>query len=90
MRKGCEVFTTVGSEEKKRFLLERFPLLKEENILNSRSDKFEEEILKATDGQGVNLILNSLAEEKLRASVNCLSNQGRFIEIGKLYKCISF
>ncbi|KAK4337166.1 hypothetical protein RND71_043482 [Anisodus tanguticus] len=83
LRKGCEVFATVGTEEKKKFLLERFPLLKEENIFNSRTIKFEEEILKATNGQGVNMILNSLAEEKLRSSVNCLSEFGRFIEIGK-------
>jgi len=26
LRKGCEVFTTVGTEEKKEFLLKRFPI----------------------------------------------------------------
>lgn len=77
------MYTTVGSEEKKKFLLETFPQLKEENIFNSRTDKFEEDVLKATDGQGVNMILNSLAEEKLRSSINCLSEYGRFIEIGE-------
>ena len=83
LRKGCEVYTTVGTDEKRKFLLDTFPQLKEENIFNSRTDKFEEQILKATDGHGVNMILNSLSEEKLRSSVNCLSEQGRFIEIGK-------
>lgn len=29
---GCEVFTTVSSLEKKRFLLETFPVLVDENI----------------------------------------------------------
>jgi len=36
-----------------------------------------------TNGRGVNLVLNSLAEEKLQASVRCLAPGGRFLEIGK-------
>jgi fatty acid synthase len=36
-----------------------------------------------TDGRGVDLILNSLSEEKLQASLRCLANGGRFLEIGK-------
>uniref|UniRef100_A0A3P8WFV6 Fatty acid synthase n=1 Tax=Cynoglossus semilaevis TaxID=244447 RepID=A0A3P8WFV6_CYNSE len=31
----------------------------------------------------VNVVLNSLAEEKLQASVRCLARHGRFLEIGK-------
>lgn len=33
--------------------------------------------------QGADLVLNSLAEEKLQASVRCLAQHGRFLEIGK-------
>jgi len=36
-----------------------------------------------TSGKGVDLILNSLSEEKLQASVRCLAIGGRFLEIGK-------
>jgi len=36
-----------------------------------------------TNGRGVDLVLNSLAEEKLQASVRCLAPGGRFLEIGK-------
>lgn len=36
-----------------------------------------------TKGRGVDLVLNSLAEEKLQASVRCLAKEGRFLEIGK-------
>lgn len=36
-----------------------------------------------TKGKGVNYVLNSLAEEKLLASVRCLSQHGKFMEIGK-------
>lgn len=31
----------------------------------------------------MDLVLNSLAEEKLQASVRCLAQHGRFLEIGK-------
>jgi len=36
-----------------------------------------------TNGRGVDLVLNSLAEDKLRASVRCLAPGGRFLEIGR-------
>ena len=36
-----------------------------------------------TNGRGVNMVLNSLAEEKLQASIRCLARHGRFLEIGK-------
>lgn len=36
-----------------------------------------------TDGKGVDIVLNSLSEEKLLASVRCLATGGRFLEIGK-------
>lgn len=32
---------------------------------------------------GVDVVLNSLAEEKLQASVRCVARHGRFLEIGK-------
>lgn len=31
----------------------------------------------------MNVVLNSLAEEKLQASIRCLARHGRFLEIGK-------
>lgn len=53
------------------------------NIGNSRDTSFEQLILTETNGRGVDLVLNSLAEEKLEASVECLAEGGRFLEIGK-------
>lgn len=32
---------------------------------------------------GVDVVLNSLAEEKLQASIRCIARHGRFLEIGK-------
>ena len=36
-----------------------------------------------SNGCGVHVVLNSLAEEKLQASLRCLARHGRFLEIGK-------
>jgi fatty acid synthase len=36
-----------------------------------------------THGRGVDLVLNSLPEERLQASIHCLAPRGRFLEIGK-------
>ena len=80
---GCQVFTTVGSQEKREYLKKRFPQLNDASFCNSRDTSFEWDILRATNGKGVNLILNSLAEEKLQSSVRLLAPHGRFLEIGK-------
>merc|ERR1719431_1286267 len=80
---NCEVFTTVGSQTKKEYLMSRFPQLKDRNFANSRDNSFEFHVLKETRGKGVDVVLNSLAEEKLHASLRCLAQHGRFLEIGK-------
>ncbi|KAK6328250.1 hypothetical protein J4Q44_G00002280 [Coregonus suidteri] len=79
----CTVFTTVGSAEKRAYLQERFPQLTAESFGNSRDATFEQHVLLHTQGKGVNMVLNSLAEEKLQASLRCLARHGRFLEIGK-------
>ncbi|CAH0729423.1 unnamed protein product, partial [Brenthis ino] len=81
---GCTVYTTVGTPDKRAFLRARFPALPDENIGNSRDVSFEQLVQRRTRGRGVDLVLNSLAGDKLLASVRCLANGGRFLEIGKL------
>ncbi|NXO39594.1 FAS synthase, partial [Locustella ochotensis] len=80
---GCRVFATVGSTEKRKYLQARFPQLDANSFSSSRDTTFEQHILRVTNGKGVNLVLNSLAEEKLQASLRCLARHGRFLEIGK-------
>ncbi|NWR04682.1 FAS synthase, partial [Paradoxornis webbianus] len=80
---GCRVFTTVGSTEKRKYLQARFPQLDANSFSSSRDTGFEQHILRVTNGKGVHLVLNSLAEEKLQASLRCLARHGRFLEIGK-------
>ena len=80
---NCSVFATVGSKDKVDFLLSKYPSMKG-RIFNSRSTDFADELLKYTDGKGVDVILNSLSEEKLQASLTCLADNGRFLELGKV------
>lgn len=51
--------------------------------MKSRDTSFEQAILRRTRGRGVDLILNSLAEDKQIASLRCLAKGGKFLEIGK-------
>ncbi|XP_026498403.2 fatty acid synthase-like isoform X1 [Vanessa tameamea] len=83
LRYGCEVFTTVGTPEKRAFIKRLFPQLKDNHIGNSRDTSFEDMVRKETNGKGVDMVLNSLADEKLQASIRCLGYRGRFLEIGK-------
>lgn len=80
---GLNVFTTVGNNEKIKFLMKTFPQLNQSYIGNSRDASFEQMIMRETNGQGVDLVLNSLTGESLQASVRCLGLNGRFLEIGK-------
>ncbi|MCC8179575.1 MAG: zinc-binding dehydrogenase, partial [Planctomycetes bacterium] len=76
---GLRVFATAGMEEKRNFL----HYAGVEKILDSRSLAFAEEVLEATDGRGVDVVLNSIAGEAARRSVQCLAPFGRFVELGK-------
>jgi len=79
---NCNIFTTVGNEEKKQFLMREYNI-PEDHIFNSHDIQFEHQIMSITKGKGVNLVLNSLTGEKLEASFRCVSDDGRFVEIGK-------
>ncbi|CAG2166223.1 unnamed protein product [Oppiella nova] len=78
----CDIYVTVGTDEKKQFLMNEYNI-PEERILNSRDILFKNQIKELTNGKGVDIVINSLAGEKLDASYECLANCGRFVEIGK-------
>ncbi|CRG86478.1 Fatty acid synthase [Talaromyces islandicus] len=79
---GADVFITVGNQEKKEFLMERYHIC-EDRIFYSRDASFGHAIRNATNNEGVDVILNSLAGDLLRETWECLAPFGRFIEIGK-------
>ncbi|KAF2964402.1 hypothetical protein GQX73_g9163 [Xylaria multiplex] len=78
----AEIFATVGSDQKKKFLMERFGI-PGHHIFYSRNTSFAQGIMRVTNGHGVDVVLNSLSGDGLRASWECIAPYGRFIEIGK-------
>lgn len=61
----CEIFVTVGNQRKRTFLKEEFGI-PDDHIFNSRDISFERLIKDRTKGLGVDIVLNSLAEDKLQ------------------------
>jgi acyl carrier protein len=51
--------------------------------MDSRSLDFADEILDATQGRGVDVVLNSLAGPAIEKGLTALAAHGRFLEIGK-------
>jgi acyl transferase domain-containing protein/acyl carrier protein len=76
---GAEVFATAGSPEKRQFL----QALGVGHVFDSRSPAFADEVMRHTDGRGVDLVLNSLSGELLAKGLACVADHGRFLEIGK-------
>src|SRR5262249_4022243 len=68
-----------GSVEKRLFL-KRLGL---SHVFDSRSLSFADDVMAATDGCGVDLVLNSLPGPFLEKSLSLLAPGGRFLEIGK-------
>ncbi|MCB1810332.1 MAG: SDR family NAD(P)-dependent oxidoreductase [Candidatus Competibacteraceae bacterium] len=78
-RAGAEIFATAGSDAKRDYLRQ----LGIKHVMNSRALDFADEILAATDGQGVDVILNALPSAFIEKGLDCLAPYGRFLEIGK-------
>ncbi|WP_216675863.1 type I polyketide synthase [Nocardia terpenica] len=57
--------------------------LGEDRVSSSRTLEFEQRILAATEGQGVDVVLDALAGEFVDASLRLLPRGGSFLEMGK-------
>lgn len=79
---GAEIFCTVGNKEKRDYLNEHMGI-PSDHIFDSRSESFLEGIMTATDGRGVDVVLNSLSGPLLHASWRCVAKFGSMVEIGK-------
>ena len=77
---GAEVFATASARKRD------YPRsLGVKHVFDSRTTAFGEEILAATDGAGVDMVLNSLTGEGyIEASLSCLAQGGRFVEMGRV------
>ncbi|MEM7277514.1 MAG: type I polyketide synthase [Pseudomonadota bacterium] len=76
---GAEVHATAGNDEKRRLLATQGV----KHIYSSREPSFADEVRAATNGEGVDVVLNALTGEMLTGSLELLRNGGRFVELGK-------
>ena len=78
-RLGAEVYATAGSAQRREFLCREGVA----RVSDSRSTAFADDVRRWTYGEGVDVVINSLAGEMLRKSLQLLRPFGRFIELGK-------
>ena len=79
LRSGADVFATAGSPDK-RALLQSMGVA---HVMDSRSLGFADEIRALTAGEGVDVVLNSLAGEYIAESLKIVRPGGVFLELGK-------
>ncbi len=75
---GAQIFATAH--------LDKWPFLESlglKNLMNSRTLDYANEILRLTDGQGVDIVLNSFNGKYIEKNLKVLKHKGTFIEIGK-------
>ena len=76
---GAEIFATAGSPRKRSLLR----ALGVSHVMDSHSLDFADEVMQITRGEGVDVVLNSLAGDALAKGMSILRPNGRFVEIGK-------
>ncbi|RAH68389.1 uncharacterized protein BO66DRAFT_455555 [Aspergillus aculeatinus CBS 121060] len=79
---GAKVYATVGNDEKVQYLIDHFGMSRTD-IFNSRDESFVADLMRETNGRGVDIVLNSLAGKLLHASWKCVAPFGKMIELGK-------
>ncbi|HEX2925739.1 MAG TPA: SDR family NAD(P)-dependent oxidoreductase, partial [Ruminiclostridium sp.] len=77
MHAGAEIYATAGSDEKLKFLKD----MGITNLINYREDDFYSKVMEMTDGQGVDIVLNTLPGEAIQKGINLLGPGGRYVEI---------
>ena len=77
---GAEVYATAGNESKRRQLLE----MGARGAFDSHSHDWYQDLMDATDGEGVDVVLNSLAGHHIALCLKALRPSGWHCEIGKV------
>ncbi|KAI2827547.1 hypothetical protein CBS147345_6499 [Aspergillus niger] len=81
-RLDATIYATVGNAEKAEYLTKTYGIPKSQ-IFHSRNTSFVQDVMHATNGRGVDVVLNSLSGELLHASWQCVAAYGKMIEIGR-------
>lgn len=77
---NAKVIVTAGSKSKLDFCRE----LGADVLINYKEQSFDEEILKATNGKGVDLILDFIGADYWEKNLASIKNEGRWVLIGIL------
>jgi NADPH:quinone reductase-like Zn-dependent oxidoreductase len=75
---GCEVFTTVGDDEKG----ERAKALGADHVINYRTERFEGEVRRLTKRKGVDVVFEHVGADTWNGSLLCLKRGGRLVTCG--------
>ncbi len=76
---GAEIFASAGSVEKREFLRR----IGAHHVVDSRSLAFADDIREITHGEGIDVVLNSVAGDAIHKGLSILRPYGRFVELGK-------
>ena len=79
---GAEVYATVGTDDKAKILVEEFGI-PASRIFNSRKLSAVEDILKATNRKGLDVILSSSGGDMMHEMWKCIAPLGHFIDVGR-------
>ncbi|KAL1968658.1 hypothetical protein VTN77DRAFT_1484 [Rasamsonia byssochlamydoides] len=78
---GATIYATVSTNEKKDLIVKEYGI-EPDHIFSSRDLTFAKGIMRMTNRQGVDVVLNSLSGEALRRTWACIAPFGRFVELG--------
>jgi NADPH:quinone reductase-like Zn-dependent oxidoreductase len=76
---GAKVIGTSGSREKLDRLAKHVPI---DLPLLTRAPDFHDAVMKATDGKGVNLVVNTVGGSVFAECVRCMAFEGRLATVG--------
>src|SRR5258706_9853325 len=77
---GAKVIGTSGSADK----LQRLKSMGLDLGIQTRKGDFSKQVLEATGGQGVNLVVNNVGGSVFAETIKCLAYQGRHATVGYL------
>ncbi|MBC7840744.1 MAG: type I polyketide synthase [Gemmatimonadaceae bacterium] len=77
--RGAEIFATAGTADKRAMLRQ----MGVQHVFDSRELTWGDAVLAATNGAGVDVVLNSLSGAAIEIGFRVLAPYGRFVEIGK-------
>jgi len=76
---GARVFGTVGDDAKKALVTSHGA----DAVINYSTEKFADEVLRLTDGRGVDLILDAVGKPTFEEGLRCLAPFGHLILYGR-------